>query len=135
MQAPPPQREGVARFTVEGFKPLARQTIELGRPGAALPPWIPRLFGMEGLDHALHPRPARAGAYPGRARGSERQIILTTHDPLVLDGLALGNNDIRLFTADRTEEGATVIHRVLYTEALRKAEPSGSSFVRAPRRP
>ena len=42
-----------------------------------------------------------------------KQMVLTTHNPLVLDGLALGNDDVRLFTVDRTEAGATVIRRVL----------------------
>ncbi len=93
-------------------------------------PRVPRLFGVEGLDHALHPRLARAlirtmGEHVG---ASGKQIILTTHNPLVLDGLALGDDDIRLFTADRSEEGATVIRRVLYTEALRKAEKSGATL-------
>lgn len=54
--------------------------------------------------------------------------MLTTHNPLVLDGLALANDDIRLFTVDRTEVGATVIRRVEYTEALRKAEASGATM-------
>jgi energy-coupling factor transporter ATP-binding protein EcfA2 len=93
-------------------------------------PHTPRLLGVEGLDHALHPRLARAlvrtmGEHVGAAG---KQIVLTTHNPLVLDGLALGNDDIRLFTVDRTEAGATVIRRVAYTEALRKAEASGATM-------
>jgi predicted ATPase len=93
-------------------------------------PHTPRLFGVEGLDHALHPRLARAlvrtlGEHVG---ATGKQIVLTTHNPLVLDGLALANDDIRLFTVDRTEEGATAIRRVEYTEALRKAEASGATM-------
>ena len=94
-------------------------------------PHTPRLFGVEGLDHALHPRLARAlvrmmGEHVG---ATEKQIVLTTHNPLVLDGLALANDDIRLFTVDRTEAGATVIRRVEYTEALRKADESGATML------
>lgn len=93
-------------------------------------PHTPRLFGVESLDHALHPRLARAlvrtmGEHVG---ATEKQIVLTTHNPLVLDGLALDSDDIRLFTVDRTEAGATVIRRVEYSEALRKAEASGATM-------
>ena len=93
-------------------------------------PHVPRLFGVEGLDHALHPRLARAliRTLGDHVRAAGKQIVLTTHNPLVLDGLALANDDIRLFTVDRTEVGATVIRRVEYTEALRKAEASGATM-------
>jgi hypothetical protein len=54
-------------------------------------PHTPRLFGVEGLDHALHPRLARAlvRMMGEHVAASGKQIVLTTHNPLVLDGLAL----------------------------------------------
>ncbi len=87
-------------------------------------------IGQRLLTFPLHPRLARAlirtlGEHVG---ATGKQIVLTTHNPLVLDGLALANDDIRLFTVDRTEEGATAIRRVEHTEALRKAEASGATM-------
>jgi hypothetical protein len=50
--------------------------------------------------------------------GNPRQPIafLTTHNPLVLDGLNLRDERVRLFAIDR--EGYTTIHRVIVTEKL-----------------
>ncbi|KYF61559.1 hypothetical protein BE11_12835 [Sorangium cellulosum] len=93
-------------------------------------PHTPRLSGVDGLDHALHPRLARAlvRTMGEHVAATGKQIVLTTHNPLVLDGLALANDDIRLFTVDRSEDGATMIRRVAYTEALRKAQASGATM-------
>lgn len=93
-------------------------------------PHTPRLFSVEGLDHALHPRLARAlmrtlGEHVGAMK---KQVVLTTHNPLVLDGLDLANDEIRLFTVDRAESGETVVRRVEYTEALRMARESGATL-------
>jgi energy-coupling factor transporter ATP-binding protein EcfA2 len=93
-------------------------------------PHGPRLFGVEGLDHALHPRLARAlvrtlGQHVGSA---QKQILLTTHNPLVLDGLNLGHDDVRLFTVERADSGETMVHRIEHTEALQKAQASGATL-------
>ncbi|AKT37475.1 AAA family ATPase [Chondromyces crocatus] len=94
-----------------------------------LHPRTPRLFAVENIDHALHPRLARAlvrllGEQALMAR-NHKQVLLTTHNPLVLDGLALNNDRIRLFTVDRTTAGHTVVHRVAYTDALEEAQAKG----------
>ena len=53
----------------------------------------------------------------------ERQILLTTHNPLILDGLLLQDDRVRLFTVSRTISGRTSIHRVaLNDDLLEKAE-------------
>lgn len=93
-------------------------------------PRAPRFFAVENIDHALHPRLARAlvRMLGEHARSSHKQILLTTHNPLVLDGLDLKHDDIRLFTVDRTEAGHTVIRRVEYTAALAKAQESGATL-------
>jgi energy-coupling factor transporter ATP-binding protein EcfA2 len=93
-------------------------------------PHGPRLFGVEGLDHALHPRLARAlvRTMGEHVSSEQKQILLTTHNPLVLDGLDLGNKDVRLFTVERADSGATVVHRVEHTEALQKAQASGATL-------
>jgi hypothetical protein len=95
-------------------------------------PHTPRLVCVEGLDHALHPRVARAlmrtlGAH---VAATHKQVVLATHNPLVLDGLDLANDDIRLFAVDRAESGETVIRRVEHTEALAKAQESGETLSR-----
>ena len=47
-----------------------------------------------------------------------KTVFMTTHNPLVLDGLVLSNDNIRLFTTDRNKEGLVVIRRVQVSEEL-----------------
>ncbi|MFS8065999.1 MAG: AAA family ATPase, partial [Byssovorax sp.] len=90
----------------------------------------PRLFGVEGLDHALHPRLARAlvRTLGEHVSAQQKQILLTTHNPLVLDGLELANDDVRLFTVERADSGETMVRRVEYTDALQKAQANKATL-------
>jgi hypothetical protein len=82
----------------------------------ALHPQSPRLLAVENMDHAMHPRLLRSTvrlfcrhvlqATP------KRQVLLTTHNPIFLDGLDLDDDRIRLFTAERTARGVTRVNRV-----------------------
>ena len=95
----------------------------------ALHPKSPRLFAIEHLDQNMHPRLARATvrmfcnllltAQP------QRQALLTTHNPLVLDGLDLRDDRIRLFTVGRNATGATRIDRVQVGPEMLKAIEGG----------
>jgi hypothetical protein len=92
-----------------------------------LHPSSPRFFAIENFGHALHPRLARAliGRLGELAIERRRQIIMTTHNPLALDGLAIADDRIRLFTIDRTASGHTKIERITHSEALGRALESG----------
>ena len=80
-------------------------------------PDAPRLLAVDNADHALNPRLARALF----ARISEwvihgsknKQLLLTTHNPLVLDGLPLDNDEVRLFAVGRSRKGRTTVNRVI----------------------
>ncbi|MCF6342257.1 MAG: hypothetical protein L3J31_05565, partial [Bacteroidales bacterium] len=37
--------------------------------------------------------------------------LLTTHNPLVLNGLPLDNDEVRLFAVDRSRKGHTLVER------------------------
>jgi len=90
-------------------------------------PRAPRTFAIENIDHALHPRLARKLVEVMAAQSKERgrQVLLTTHNPLVLDALDLRDDDVRLFTVDRDKHGHTLIRRLPFTAALEKAQASG----------
>jgi hypothetical protein len=47
-----------------------------------------------------------------------RQILMTTHNPAVLDGLPLQDDRIRLFTVDRDNRGKTIVKRVALNPEL-----------------
>jgi len=85
-------------------------------------PNSPRFFGLDNADHGLNPRLVRhlTEAMCRWILGStpSRQILMTTHNPLVLDGLPLQDNRVRLFTVSRTNTGRTTIRRVAITPEL-----------------
>lgn len=87
----------------------------------ALHPKSPSVFSIDNFDQAMHPQLARAVM----RRISEiilkqsKTVFLTTHNPLVLDGLDLRNDDIRLFTVNRSSKNGNVfIDRICVSDEL-----------------
>ena len=80
------------------------------------------LFAVDNADHGLNPRLAKAlfkMLCGWILDGPEaRQILVTTHNPQVLDGLPLRDDRVRLFTVARTDAGRTSIRRVEMTDKL-----------------
>lgn len=74
----------------------------------------PRSFAIDNFDQALNPRTARAltSRFVEAALEHDRQAFLTTHNPLVLDGLPLDDDRVRLFTVGRSPKGFTAVKRV-----------------------
>jgi len=87
----------------------------------AVHPEAPRLLAIDNFDQTMHPLLARAltklFCEQVLASKNRRQVLLTTHNPLVLDGLSLRDERIRLFTVDR-REGMTRIKPIRVTEPL-----------------
>ena len=59
-----------------------------------------------------------------------RQILLTTHNPLVLDGLHLQDDRVRLFTVSRTGSGRTSVRRANVDGSLLEKAEQGWSLSR-----
>jgi predicted ATPase len=87
-----------------------------------LHPLAPKLFAIENVDQGLNPLLAKrlVTKLTERILSAEpkRQVFLTTHNPLVLDGLPLGDDRVRLFTVDRDNKGHTVVQRIDLERAL-----------------
>lgn len=75
----------------------------------------PHFLAIDNFDQSLHPLLARelTKVFCQQVLAAEkpRQVLLTTHNPLVLNGLNLWDERIRLFVVDRVE-GATQIKRL-----------------------
>ncbi len=88
----------------------------------AMHPQAPRLFAVENFDQALNPRLARATAdlfcQAIFANPHQPTAFLTTHNPLVLDGIDISDERVRLFAIDRDPNGYTTINRVIITKEL-----------------
>jgi predicted ATPase len=99
-----------------------------------LHPLAPRLFAIENVDHGLNPLLAKRlmSTLTERILSAEakRQVFLTTHNPLVLDGLPLGDDRVRLFTVDRDNKGHTVVKRFIVTDKHREMAEKGWTLSR-----
>lgn len=88
----------------------------------ALHPKAPRILAIDNADHGLNPLLARRlMEYLCRwilAASTPRQILMTTHNPLVLDGLPLQDDRVRLFVVDRSRLGKTVVERFQVTPEI-----------------
>lgn len=88
----------------------------------------PRVLSVDNFDHALNPRLAKALTRKicdwVLGRGAQ-QVLMTSHNPLVLDGLPLSDERVRLFTVQRTAKGKTIVSRVEVDESLLKKAEEG----------
>lgn len=94
----------------------------------ALHPKAPRLFSIDNFDQALNPRTARDFTRQfclWLLEQKDKQVLLTTHNPLVLDGLPLRDDRVRLFAVDRSKRGVTVVERVEVNDKLMNSAEKG----------
>jgi len=92
----------------------------------AMHPQAPSIFAVDSFDHALNPRLAKkiTQVFSEQIIEHKKHVFLTTHNPLVLDGLDLGNDDIRLFAVDRDKNGYAQMKRIQVSEELiREGQP------------
>ena len=78
----------------------------------------PPFFSIDNIETALNPRLCTelTSRLIDTAKEKNKQVILTTHSPFVLDGLDLSDDEVRLFVARRDIDGHTRIERVIYRE-------------------
>lgn len=69
----------------------------------------PRIFAIDNIDASLNPKLCEAliRALLVLANDHDKQVILTTHNPAVLDGLNLDDPSQRLFVVSRGRNGET----------------------------
>jgi energy-coupling factor transporter ATP-binding protein EcfA2 len=99
-----------------------------------LHPSAPRLFAVDNGDHGLNPLLARrlieAMCRWLLSSAQSKQVLLTTHNPLVLDALPLQDERVRLFTVDRDSGGATNVRRFVLTDKHREMAAEGWTLSR-----
>ena len=94
----------------------------------------PKLLAIDNIDHGLNPRLAQALTKQicSAVVNAEvtRQLLLTSHNPQVLDGLPINDDRVRLFTVGRSSTGRTVVRRVELSEKLAKMTDAGWTLSR-----
>jgi energy-coupling factor transporter ATP-binding protein EcfA2 len=90
----------------------------------ALDDRAPEFLAIDNADHGLNPRLVKALMEKMCEwvlnNPKPRQIILTTHNPAVLDGLPLLDDRVRLFAVDRSSSGRSIIKRIIINEKIMK---------------
>ena len=124
-----PTTRDIIEFTDRYMKETAQFTGYDASEGAlyvlfmlalAMHPQSPSIFAVDSFDHALNPRLAKKmmEVFCDQILQEGKHVFLTTHNPLVLDGLDLNNDDIRLFAVDRDANGYARIQRVKVSQKL-----------------
>ncbi|MBT9588896.1 AAA family ATPase [bacterium] len=100
----------------------------------ALHPQTPAILAIDNFDQALNPRLARSlmtlYCQQVMKRKGVAQTFFTTHNPAVLDGLDISNDEVRLFAVDRDSNGMTTATRILLSEELISEAKSGMTLSR-----
>jgi predicted ATPase len=88
----------------------------------AVHPRAPLFCAVDNADHGLNPGLAKVlmenFADWVLSSKPQRQILITSHNPAVLDGLPLQDDRVRLFTVDRDNHGKTIVKRVVVDKKL-----------------
>lgn len=76
----------------------------------------PSFFAIDNLEASFNPKLCRevTRRLIQLAQKHNKQVIVTTHSPAILDGLDITNNDERLFVVRRNIDGYTKVNRVEY---------------------
>ena len=97
-------------------------------------PKSPSFFAVDNADHGLNPGLAtvlmKHFSEWVLSSKDQRQILMTSHNPAVLDGLPLQDDRVRLFTVDRDNKGKTVIKRVVVNQKLLDMKAKGWTLSR-----
>lgn len=87
-------------------------------------PQAPKVLAIDNLDQALNPRLLASMTKKLskwlKIGGDDKQLLFTAHNPAVLDGLDLSNDQIRLFAVERNSNGLTQVRRLTLTPALQQ---------------
>jgi predicted ATPase len=77
-------------------------------------PETPAFFAIDNVDTSLNPKLCIAllQQIVTLANDYDKQVILTTHSPAVLDGLDLDDDQQRLLVVDRNKNGHTRVRQV-----------------------
>lgn len=88
----------------------------------AMHPSTPMMFGIDSFDHAMNPRLAKrlTQVFDRLVIENGKTVFMTTHNPLVLDGLDLTDDRIRLFATERDDLGHVAVNRILVSDELIK---------------
>jgi predicted ATPase len=87
--------------------------------------YTPKFFAIDNIDASLNPKLCieLIKILTKLAKKHDKQVIFTTHNPAILDGLNLNDDEVRLLVVNRNIHGHTNVKRVLKKEMPEGVEP------------
>ena len=78
----------------------------------------PAFFAIDNIDTAFNPKMCvqLIKTLTALAKKHKKQVIVTTHNPAILDGLNLKDDSQRLFVASRNSKGHTRVKRIEHND-------------------
>ena len=93
----------------------------------------PKFFAIDNIENALNPKLCTKliQELVDLAKKYDKQVIFTTHNPAILDGLDLNDDEQRLFVIYRNMDGHTQARRIAPLEPLDDGEivPLSEAFI------
>ncbi|KAA6342890.1 DNA replication and repair protein RecF [termite gut metagenome] len=92
----------------------------------------PCFFAIDNIESSFNPKLCRRliEILIKLAQEHNKQVIITTHNPSVLDGLNIDNDDERLFVIRRNLDGHTKVDRVQYKNEKKLSIPLSEAWVK-----
>jgi predicted ATPase len=86
----------------------------------------PKFFAVDNIDVSLNPKLCQRlmQQLVLLSKKNDKQVLLTTHNPAVLDGLNLDDDEQRLFVVSRNEAGETKVKRVKKPRSIEGVPPT-----------
>jgi len=74
----------------------------------------PNFFAIDNIETALNPQICRdlMKALAALAKENNKQALITTHNPAILDGLNLHDETQKLYVVKRDDDGATLVNQI-----------------------
>jgi len=85
----------------------------------------PSFFAIDNIDASLNPKLCSRllKELASLAKKHDKQAIVTTHNPAILDGLNLNDDDQRLFVVSRNKMGHTKVKRIFKPDVAEGQTP------------
>ncbi len=82
----------------------------------------PKFFAIDNIETGFNPKLCRKlmTSFVELSKNFNKQVILTTHNPAILDGLDLNDNNQRLFVVYRKSNGSTALERITQKPTKKK---------------
>jgi AAA15 family ATPase/GTPase len=79
--------------------------------------YTPKFFAIDNIDASLNPKLCieLIKILTKLAKKHDKQVIFTTHNPAILDGLNLNDDEVRLLVVSRNKDGHTKTKRIMPT--------------------